>query len=381
MRIHLSRTSLAEGLQAVVRAAPAASSVPTHGGLRLEASPDGVTLTMVGGIASARYELPAEKGRVEVERTGAAVVPASYLYELVRRLDDGPVTLERTNSFHLTVASPGMCGRLSGIDPDLFPQAPVPGPEASALRLPNSVLRRMIRQVAFAVSNSDSRPVLTGVLCRLVGHRLTMTATDGVRLATASCETERLHPSADPEQEVSAVLPGRMLTGWARLLTDGGWTDIRLGPREAAFQTGCTSLYSVVLTGAYPPVDKLLPGSLAAEWTMAAPALLQTVERVALLAGKEALLHLRSTEPGVIELTACSADIGELREEIRPDSLSGEPISVSVNGRYLADTLRAADGQRVTVQITGSRSPLVIRPADDPGSLYLLTPVRTRESA
>ncbi len=74
----------------------------------------------------------------------------------------------------------------------------------------------MIRQVAFAASSDEARPILTGVLVTIDGGHLTMAAADGFRLSVR--KTELASASARP---VVAVVPARALNELARIAGDG----------------------------------------------------------------------------------------------------------------------------------------------------------------
>ncbi len=79
---------------------------------------------------------------------------------------------------------------LSGNDPDQYPLLPEVNDEESII-LPSTVLKNIINQTNFAVSLSETRPVLTGVNWQFQDSGIQFTATDSHRIrccsATATC--------------------------------------------------------------------------------------------------------------------------------------------------------------------------------------------------
>jgi len=59
---------------------------------------------------------------------------------------------------------------------------PVPD-TANGIQINVADFKEMIQQVAFAASNDDARPILTGVLITVNGEKLILAAADGFRLS------------------------------------------------------------------------------------------------------------------------------------------------------------------------------------------------------
>ena len=64
----------------------------------------------------------------------------------------------------------------------------------------------MIDQVTFAASKEGNKPVLTGILTRIDGNTLIMSATDGYRLSE-----RRTTLSSGTENPLTMIIPARTL--------------------------------------------------------------------------------------------------------------------------------------------------------------------------
>ncbi|GAA3402871.1 DNA polymerase III subunit beta [Paenibacillus hodogayensis] len=402
MKAVVPQASLLEALQHVVRAVPTSSPLPVMSGMHLHFRRERLTLSASNGILSIRADIPLPSGTNRTQE-GSLVVPARYFADIVRKLSAPQVELGLTEPFTLLIRAGGGFYRLCGADPDLFPEQPASGASPWLLTLPNALLKSLIRQVAFAASASDTRPLLTGVWCRCDGGRLILTATDSIRFASGSS----LLPPERASGSFEAVIPAKGLNELARLLHDEqGETAIAAHDGHIVFSTANLTLGCALLHGSYPPVDKLVPRSFAAEVTVGKLPMLQAIERVTLLAGEGCVVHLRmmpaagndlsrqnrsgtdnghdgtsiiSGERGtIIELLSRSAEIGDVREEILVEQSNGEPLTISFNGKYMADILRAMEGTAVRLRFTSKLAPLAAEPAEPhPSALYLLTPIRT----
>ncbi|MDN8839691.1 DNA polymerase III subunit beta, partial [Staphylococcus aureus] len=94
---------------------------------------------------------------------------------------------------------------LSGLDPDQYPLLPQVSRD-DAIQLSVKVLKNVIAQTNFAVSTSETRPVLTGVNWLIQDNELICTATDSHRLAVRKLKLE------DESENKNVIIPGKALS-------------------------------------------------------------------------------------------------------------------------------------------------------------------------
>ena len=83
-------------------------------------------------------------------------------------------------------------------------------------RFQQILLKTLIRQTVFAVSTSETRPILTGVNWKVENDELTCIATDSHRLST--CEKQKLKMKITEIYNV--VIPGKSLNELSKILDD-----------------------------------------------------------------------------------------------------------------------------------------------------------------
>lgn len=378
MRTTIPQSLLSEALQQVARAVPSHSPIPILYGIHLRLHPGGITLVASNSVMTIRIDLSGSDTRASTASVPddgpSLVVPARYFTDIVRKLSPAPVLLELEDRKTLTVRSGDGLFRLFGLDPLLFPETPRMDRAKWQLTLSNELLKSMIRQVAFAVSSSEARPILSGVLCQYDGRGLRLVATDSVRFASRTSPVDRPFGADDYE----AVIPGKSLSELGKMLDEQGETTIVADDAHILFRAAGMSLYCSLIHGAYPPIDRLVPSSSIAEVTVDTKSVLQAIERVTLLSGEGSVVQLRTNSQQAIELISGTTEIGDVREEVRVESMLGQALTVSFNGKYMTDILRAVSSASVTIRFSDRLGPIVAAPAEqDPSSLYLLTPIRT----
>ncbi|MBP2118825.1 DNA polymerase-3 subunit beta [Cohnella lubricantis] len=238
----------------------------------------------------------------------------------------------------------------------------------------NGLFRSAIKQAATAASTSETRPVLTGILCECDNDALTLAATDGVRLASRT-----LHIENNSHAEFQAVIPAKNLYEVSKLLSnDDDTTEIEVSDNRVRFTTDGLIVESALLEGTYPSVKNLIPPSYLCEIQVDKDRLLTAVECVTVLASERIIrLEAGATK---LKLLSRTAEVGDMENEVPLMGMSGEEFILSLNGKYLIDILRNSDCPNVRIRYAGRTNPIVVLPNDSlMSALFLITPVRTRD--
>ena len=312
----------------------------------------------------------------DIAEPGETVVSARLFGEMIRRMPDGIVTIKADDNNNIEVK----CGKSEfnfiGINPDDYPELPtVEG--INHISLPQKILKSMINQTLFAVSDSDVRPIYTGELFEIDGNTLTLVAVDGYRLAKR-CE------SIDGGQleNCSFVVPGSSLSDIERICADeDSPVEIAVGDKHISFVIGSTVLVSRRLEGEFLNYRKSIPEEFRFTLGVSRAELISAIDRVALIVSEKNSSPVRMTvNDSTIDLL-CLTPIGKA-EDVCTCEGSGEGLEIGFNDRYLTDALKAAGVEELKLNLNTSSSPCTITAADGSKNFtYMILPVRLRAGA
>ena len=368
MKMICNRQQLVEAVLNVQRAVSSKSSVPALEGILIKADSEGVLLC--------GYDL--ELGmttsvEAQVTEPGGVVLSARLFGDIVRRFPAETVSISVDEKNMATLISGASEFSIAGIPAQEYPELPSVAEETSVL-LPHGVLKSMIRQTIFAVADNDAKPVHTGTLFELSENKIKLVSVDGYRLAmreeTAACS-----------QEMTFVVPGKTLSEVLKLLGDGDDTlTLQIGRRHILFNIGDYTVISRLLEGEFLDYNAAIPASHATEVVVNTRAFIDSVERVSLLITDRLKSPVRCAfEDGQIRLS-CSTAIGRASDEFEA-KLSGPPVEMGFNNRYLLDALRNTEGDEARVQLSGPLSPMKVLPREGNSFLFLVLPVRLKNEA
>ena len=362
MKFRCERDVLADALVTAGRAATSRTgTLPVLSGLRLEVHGDELCVTGTDLELSIRLTV-----KVGGERDGAVVVPARLVAEIVRSLPMGAVEVDLSGEeLHISAGRSNFSIRPLSLD-----DYPVQSePSADAVTLPSGVVAEALRQVVRAASTDDARAVLTGVLIAAEDDSLRMVATDSYRLAVRELPESQMLTGGQ-----KVLVPSRALNELQRVLATADDLRVRLGARDAVFETGSTRLTTRLIEGEYPNYRNLLPSTYPNTLTVGREALLEALRRVKLLAQDATPVRL-ALGGDTLQLTAITQDVGNASEEIDA-TYEGTEMTVAFNPDYLAAGIDAVDTEEVTLSTLDPMKPAVIRAVGRDDYLYLLMPVR-----
>ncbi len=369
MKLSVMQENLARGLSVVSRAVSSRSTLPVLANVLLRTEDAGLKLTATNLEIGITYWVP---GKIETD--GAMTVPARLLTDLVGSLPGSEkvdLELQVPDTLHIR------CGRFAthvkGIDADEFPTIQTAG-ERPTTRISQKVLKRALEETAFAAASDEARPILTGVLARFEGSKLTLAAADNYRIAVRTIDI------LDAVEAASVVIPARALNELSRILTD---TDepvelvLATARNQVLFHLDGIDLISRLIDGQFPNYQQVLPASHATRAELDREELLRAVRPAALIASSSAnIVKLQVGAEGSGITVTATAEVGDYTGDVEA-TVEGDATTIAFNARYLNDVLSNVTADRFSLELNGPLSPGVFRPVGDDGYVHVVMPVRT----
>lgn len=377
MRFIIQRDRLVQSVQDVMKAVTNRTTIPILTGIKIVADHEGVTLTGSDSDISIESFIPKEEDGdeiVEIKEKGAIVLQAKFFSEIVKKLPTDFVEMEVQNQHQIVIRSGKSEFNLNGLDPDEYPRLPQVE-EEDAFKIPTDLLKALIRQTVFAVSTSETRPVLTGVNWKIENGELICIATDSHRLALRKAKIE-----IESDKLFNVVIPGKSLNELSKILDDNNeLVEIVITENQVLFKAKHLLFFSRLLEGNYPDTSRLIPAENKTEVIVNTKDFLHAIDRASLLAreGRNNVVRLATLENKGIEISSNTPEIGKVIEELIAQVIDGEELKISFSAKYVMDAIKTLEGHEIKISFTGAMRPFLIRPLNDDSLLQLILPVRT----
>lgn len=364
MFFEIERDSFFEGLSKTVPITEKRSTLPILSHLLITASdPEHLMITAtdleVGLQMSYKYV---------VKEPGSLAVPARKIYEIVRELTSGQISVQTTESKRVKIVSGVSEFELAGMDASDYPVW-IAFSEIETFSMPAEKLLYMIDKTLFASSSDDSRFNLNGVLFEQDAEITRLVATDGHRLALIAEDVKVSLKS-------SVLVPKKGLLELRRVLENlKGNVSVGFEEKNMLVRTDRFMMTVRLIEGDYPDYRKVIPEAGEKVIKANRQKVLQALRRVAILTSdrnKGVNVHMH---PGKMEFTATHPDLGTARDVVDVE-YQGDEFEIIINVGYLIESLNVVDTDTVSLEFHHEGAPLVIHPEPPKGYFNLVMPMR-----
>lgn len=362
MKFVCEGTILSEAVLKVSKACAIRTTVPVMECIKLSAHTDSVTLLATDGELSIQKTVNAE-----VFEEGEICVPGKLFADFIGKLTDEEISVS-TGEKGVKIKYRDSGTWLQSIGADEFPRIDLEIGE-NYFVMKQGDLKRVIAETTFCCAQDDSRPVLKGCLLELK-EKLEITALDGYRLALS--EANILSKSG----EQCIICPARTLIEISKMLSDdeGEITVYTQGGLMMVKSEG-TIVVSRLYQGDFIKKENVVPSQFSTTAVVKRTELIASAERAAIMIrGDKNNLVTFEISPNFIKISSVS-DYGNVSESLNALT-AGVDLTISMNAKYLLDSLRALDEETVKISFNGAISPFILQNEEEKRSLYLILPVR-----
>jgi DNA polymerase III subunit beta len=369
MEITVSKFDLLKELTATQGVVERKTTIPILSNFLFEAADDKLTITATDLDLSLRTSCPAK-----VKKEGSCTIPARKLYDYVKLLPDGDITIKLLENHWVNIRSGRSNTKMVGMARSNFPSLPV-FPTTGMVKVPSQALRTMIGKTIFAISNEESRYTLNGALLVLKPESLVMVSTDGHRLA----HIERQGGKFEISGEMKTLVPKKAMSELYSLLQSTEAEDIEFAKDESTlfFRIGGRLLTSRQLTGQFPNFEAVLPKDNDKSVTIRTEEFMQAIQRVAQFADERSQAIKIRLEKDELRISSSSTETGESEDSI-VTAYQGEVVTIGFNSQYLIDFLKAAGTDDVRLEFKNAQSAGQLRPdgTEEFRYRYVVMPMR-----
>lgn len=344
MFIRVNNKVFTEAILPALCAVTPRSALSTLSSVRLVANAQENTLTITG------YDV--QKGltttiSAEVLTEGSMLMDGHRLAMICRSLPEGEMSLCSDENF-LTVISSGKSKfEVSGSSAANYPTLPILSGERY-FEIRQGLLKKMLQQVLFSYSVTDTKPVLTGIYFNVDPQLFEICSCDGYRISLTrrivSQEGDDKNGACPMECNFSDhfLVPGKNVAELYKLLEDDD-TPIRveLARKHVIFCFEDKIFFSRLLEGEYINYNSSLPNQWRTRITVDLQTMAGAIERAGLLIDEKVKSPLHFTVEQDAVMLRCTTSQGRTEEYVECQ-IEGEQITLGFNHRFLTDALRGA---------------------------------------
>ncbi len=363
MKFSCLRTDLANAVSNVSRAVSAKSSIPALEGILIKGYGEKINISGYDLEIGITTDIEAT-----IQEQGEIVVGARLFSEIVRKLPEEVVCIETDERMVTYITSGQSHFQIIGMSSVEYPDLPV-FETTDEIKISSKLLKDMIRQTVYAVSDNKAKPIYTGSLFELEKNSLRIVAVDGYRMAV---RYEEIRCSS----ESKFVVPGKTQQEVLKLISDDEQeVEVLVGQRHIMFKVNSYCVISRLIEGTFLDYKTTIPTETKTEIVINSRVLINSVERVSILNSEKIQSPVRCTMANDEIKLLCSTAVGRASDSFSVPVI-GEDVEIGFNNKYLLDALKNCETDEVKLLLNGSLSPMVIKPVKGESFIYLVVPMR-----
>ena len=374
MKLTIKKDLLLNALNKVSKAISTKNLIPVLAGIKFELKKKKLTLTASDNDITIQTMIESTNEEdFKVEQEGSIIIQGKYILDIVRKLPDKYINIEVIDELKILIYTENSEFNLNGISESEYPNI---GLEESKKKVSinASVFKDIVNQTAFASSNEESKPVLTGINFNIVGDVLECNSTDSYRLARKVVKL-----SGASEENYNIVIPSHNILEFSRIIDEED-SDIELHifNNKILFRTGNLKFESRLINGTYPNTSNLLPDSSYLVVSTNLNAFYNVIDRVSILTSdKEKNIVTLETRGDMLVLKSSSVEIGRVEEKMPITKNNDEDIKISFSAKYMMEALKSFSTETVDIHFVGEIKPILIKSSEDETLTQLVLPIRT----
>ncbi len=374
MKFTIKREILLEALNKVSKAISTKNLIPVLAGIKFELKKKKLVLTASDNDITIQTTIESVKEEdFKIENEGSIIISGKYILDIVRKLPDEYINIEVIDDLKILIYTQNSEFNLNGISESEYPNI---GLEESKKKidLKANVLKSIVYQTAFASSNEESKPVLTGINFNIVGDILEVNSTDSYRLARKVVKLDKVS-----EENYNIVIPSHNLVEFTKIL-DGELEDVELHifNNKILLKAGNLKFESRLINGTYPNTSNLLPDDSFLVINTNLNDFYNVIDRVSILTSdKEKNIVTLETDGNTLILRSSSVEVGRVEEKMIINKNNDENIKISFSAKYMMEALKSFSTETVDIHFVGEIKPILIKSKEDETLTQLVLPIRT----
>ena len=369
MKISCSKSALLSGIQTVIRALPAKSTMSIMECILINTNGGKITLTV--NNLDLGIETIIEGN---IESSGVVALDAKHFSDVIRKMpdSDSDIVIETDDNLTAFFKCEQSVQNMPGRSDDEFPYLP-DLEKSDSIVISQLSLRELIRKTSFSIADiSEDTPgqqTMRGELMEIKDNNIRMCSLDGHRISMCNMELRESYPYK------KVIVPGKSLKELAKIIGGGAEDDVEIffNPNHISFEYDNTKVVSRIIEGNFFDVNKMLVGDYETKVKINKKKLNECLDRSTIYVRegdkKPIILDIKDDS---ISIKINSA-IGNMNENV-PASKSGKDMIIGFNPRFVIDALNVIDDEEIELDFVNSKAPCFIK-KDDMSYVYVVLPV------
>ena len=372
MKFEIEQKILMEHLNYVIKGISNKNIIPVLNCIKFELTNEGLYLISTDNEIVIKTFI--KKENIEnIDKCGIILVSGRFIYEIVRKLPNTIINIEEVIDNKIVITTTSSSFTLNCNNQSDFPNIELEDSK-NPIEISKKVLSNIIKQISFATSTQESRPVLTGINFKINDNILECTATDSYRLAKKIIELNN-----KASEEINIIIPTKNLIELTKLyISDDDNIEMHIFNNKVIFKFNNIIFMTKLINGNFPDTSKLIPTDFETIIDVSISDYYNAIDRASLLTSEEEknIINL-SLENEKMKISSNIPEIGNVEENLLVQNKKGNKIDISFSSKFMIDSIKSFEGEEIEILFNGDIKPIILKNPNSDDLIQLIVPIRT----
>lgn len=365
MQIKINREVLLKPLMNVTGIVERRHTLPILSNLLLEAKNNNIQLTATDLEMQISLNINSE-----LKEDLSTTISAKKFVDICRSLPEGIDIDMISKDSRMTVKAGKSRFNLQTLPAADYPVMSKVAGETIQINISQTELKRLLKQVEFAMAQQDIRYYLNGLLLEVNENKLNLVGTDGHRLSFTSATL------AESYEKTEVIVPRKTVIELIKLLDDSDEeVIIEIATGQVNFSFGEISLISKVIDGKFPDYHRVIPSAHGNTFTADRVQILTAMQRASILSNEKYRGIRMVLSDNNLKLISTNTEQEEAEEELEI-TYNQEALDIGFNVTYLIDVLNNTQQDNINFSFADANSSCLITVPEDDDYKYVVMPMR-----
>jgi DNA polymerase III subunit beta len=314
---------------------------------------------------------------VKIEKEGTVSVNAKKLYEIVKELPEGEITLTEKENYWIEIT----CGKdlkfnIIGLPPEEFPVF-IKEEEKGFVEWKTEKIIEMIYLTSFSISRDEANPSINGAFIENIeGNKIRMVSTDGYRLSIADEELEKKEILDEglliPQKavmELNKILMEKREEKNVFVMATSNSLLLKIGEVEFSIR---------LIDKKFPDYKVIVPGEgyKKIEAFIEKDKLRSALKRMSIISNENNRPVVFSFDKKEVVIFTEDSELGNVKEVIELKNNAAAPFKFCINCSYLLDIINVLE-EDITVEYNAEEEnkPIIVKTMARTNIKYIIMPM------
>ncbi len=309
---------------------------------------------------------------IESKFTGelSTTISAKKLLDICRSLPEGVDIDMQSNDSRITVKTGKSRFNLQTLPAADYPVMTKAAGAGTEINISQIVLKKLLKQVEFAMAQQDIRYYLNGLLLEVNENKLNIVGTDGHRLSFTSTTLNKSY------EKTEVIIPRKTVVELIKLLDDSEEEVlIEINAGQVNFKFSDIRLISKVIDGKFPDYNRVIPVGHQNTFSVNRVGVLTAMQRASILSNEKYRGIRMVLSNNNLKLISTNTEQEEAEEELEID-YAKDGLDIGFNVTYLIDVLNNVNDETINFSFADANSSCLVTVPNDENYKYVVMPMR-----